>query len=152
MPLQPLKSSVHEAMHNYIPHFDRAGQHWTQMYDRLPGSSAVDNSACTGVTERVRGTLCTRMLMHKVMYMYFSWKLNWPHCSFVSNCTCSMFSFQLSPCIYVYRYVMHVMQCRHMYQSAVCCHVLQQLHPVTEIHHRSQSMHAWIIYVIRYCI
>ena len=89
MPLQPLKSGVHEAvyhsMHNYIPHFGRAGQHWTQMYDRLPGSSAVDNSARTGVVERVPGILCTRMLMHKVMYMFFSSKRGFTACSFERN-------------------------------------------------------------------
>ena len=72
MPLQPLKSSVHEAIHNYIPHFGRAGQHWTQMYDRLPTSPAVDNSARTGVVERVRGTLCTRMLMHSHVHASIS--------------------------------------------------------------------------------
>ena len=70
IPLQPFKSSAGEAvyhfMHNCIPHFDRAGQHWTQMYHRLPVSSAVDNSARTGVVERLRRTLCTRVLMHKV--------------------------------------------------------------------------------------
>ena len=100
MPLQPLKSSVHEAMHNYIPHFGCSGQHWRQTYDELPTSSVVDNSARTGVVERVRGTLCTRMLMHKVMYMPVFLVKTWLHYSFVSNC--SIFSFQLSPCVHAF--------------------------------------------------
>ena len=69
IPLQPFKSSAGEAvyhsMHNCISHFDRAGQHWIQMYHRLPVSSTVDNSARAGVVERLRRTLCTRVLMHK---------------------------------------------------------------------------------------
>ena len=67
MPLQPFR--VHElSVHNYCIlyfEFDRAGYHWTQMYHRLPVSSAVDNSARTGVVERLRRTLCTRMLTYK---------------------------------------------------------------------------------------
>ena len=119
-------------MHNCIPHFDRAGQHWTQMYHRLPVSSAVDNSARAGVVERLRRTLRTRMLMYKVMYIvYFSWKL---HCSFVSAKHITMdWTVRFLSAITMHIYVVYIYRLSMSPHVAVLSLVLSclllQLHP-----------------------